>query len=75
MKRTIADFLVELAKNPKKLAQFDADPDASMTNAGLTKRQRDVIRRGDALEIKHVVDYESGHGGLMIVCTHHAPPP
>ena len=71
----IADFLVEVAKSDAELAAFRANPKEKMKKAGLTTRQQRVILSGDVLRIKHVIDYESGEGGLMIVCTHYAPPP
>jgi hypothetical protein len=70
---TIAEYLVRLSKEPKRLAAFQKDPAGALKRSSLTQKQRDVILSGDAQRIQHVIEFESDTTGVMIVCIHFTP--
>jgi hypothetical protein len=49
---TLKSFLVELGRDPKKLAAFDQDPDAAMAAAGLSKSHQAALRSRKADRIR-----------------------
>ena len=48
----LADFLEELSSNEQFEKEFDKDPKKKMKDFGLDKRQRDLIQKGTAKEIR-----------------------
>lgn len=71
----IAEYLVKLSKNPKRLSAFQKDPEGTLKRSSLTAKQREVILSGDAERIQHVIEFESDVTGMLIVCIHFTPTP
>jgi hypothetical protein len=42
-KAQVTDFLIELSENQERLNQFEADPIGTVTSAGFTKEEIDVL--------------------------------
>ena len=56
-KKKTADFITKLSKDPKARAAYKKDPDAVMKKAGIAPKAREILKRGDAQEIrKHLGD-------------------
>ena len=56
-KKKTADYITKLSKDPKARAAHKKDPDASMKKAGLAPKERAILKRGSAQEIrKHLGD-------------------
>jgi len=53
MSYRLTDFLISLA-DPKSLALYQKDPDASMTSAGLSPEQQKAVRNGDLYRIRRM---------------------
>lgn len=55
MDDNILTFLLELARDPKKLADFQADPEAALERAGLPEAERAAILSKDSDRIREAV--------------------
>jgi hypothetical protein len=52
----LTDFLIELASDPQKAADFKKDPKKAMTDAGLSQADQDLILAGDPQALRNAVD-------------------
>ena len=50
MSPELADFLAELAADPEKMSGYLADPEATMTAAGLADADKEAIRNNETGE-------------------------
>jgi hypothetical protein len=56
-KKKAAEYITMLSRDPKARAEHKKDPEAAMTKAGVAPTEREVIKRGNADEIrKHLGD-------------------
>ncbi|MFZ0547458.1 MAG: hypothetical protein WAM60_18575 [Candidatus Promineifilaceae bacterium] len=55
---TLTDFLIELASDPQKTADFKKGPRAVMTAAGLSQSDQELILSGDPQALRAAVDDE-----------------
>jgi hypothetical protein len=55
MSEKLARFLIGLAIDPDKQARFDSNPEAGMTDAGLTEEEKAAVRERDSAKIKNLV--------------------
>jgi hypothetical protein len=55
---TLTDFLIELANDPQKAADFKKDPKKVMTEAGLSQADQELILSGDPQALRAAVDEE-----------------
>lgn len=47
LENPMAAFIAQLAISPQKLYEYLEDPERTMTEAGLSDQERNVLRRGD----------------------------
>ena len=48
----LAQYLIQLGKNPKALKAFKANPERAMTSAGLSPAERNAVLSGDPARIR-----------------------
>lgn len=63
----LTDFLIELASDPQKTAEFKNDPQKAMTDAGLSQADQDLIMAGDPQAIRSAVDEEKIGDQIVII--------
>jgi hypothetical protein len=54
----LTDFLIELAENPNLAAEFKANPNQVMENAGLSEADQEIFLSGDPQAVRHAIDAE-----------------
>ena len=55
----LANFLTDLAINPKQQLAFAKEPDAVMNTAGLSKMEQLMLKRGNFVQISTAIGNES----------------
>lgn len=66
MPKEAAKFLIDLSKDPKKREAFKKDPDGTMEKAGLSDKDKAVLKSGDPMKIReHLGD--DGPPGCMVM--------
>lgn len=63
----LTDFLIELASDPQKAAEFKQDPKKVMADAGLSQADQDLILQGDPQAIRNAVDEEKIGDQIVII--------
>lgn len=61
-----ADFINKLSKDPKALAEYKKNPDAMMKKAGLSKKSQEVLKRGDAQEVRKHLGTDAPPGCFLL---------
>jgi hypothetical protein len=56
---TILDWVIQLVKNPDRLAAFFDTPEEMLEDEDLTPKQKEVLLSRDCRRLQHVIDYES----------------
>lgn len=67
MSTSLTDFLLDLAQDPKKADAFREDPRKVMAEAGLSKEDQELLRRGDPQAIKEAIDTEKTGGEYLTI--------
>lgn len=67
MSNSLTDFLVQLAGDSELQSKFEADPTATMNQAGLNQQEQDALQSGDHMQIGSLLDFE-GHSGFVPIC-------
>lgn len=57
----LVDFLSKLGSDPATLKEYEADPEATMTRAGLTTEEQQAILTGDASKVAKLAGVSSVH--------------
>jgi hypothetical protein len=63
MSNSFANFLVDVAADPSRLAQFLADPVAGLDGLALTDEERAAVSARDAAAVRRVLAAKDGHHG------------
>lgn len=63
----LTDFLIELASDPQKAAEFKQDPQKVMADAGLSQADQNLILQGDPQAIRNAVDEEQIGDQIVII--------
>jgi len=63
----LTDFLIELASDPQKAADFKQDPKQVMADAGLSQADQDLLLSGDPVAIRNAVDEEKIGDQIVII--------
>lgn len=59
----LADFMLNLAKDPKALAQFQENPQSAMTQAGLSSNEIAAVTSKSAVAIHNAIVGAAGAKG------------
>lgn len=62
----LAKFVREMSEATERLEEFSTDPEASMSAAGLSEDEKEIIRRGDEGEILNAIGSDANAVRLMI---------
>lgn len=68
MDSRLADFLIALSTDPRRMDGFEADPDTAMAAAGLSATERDAVRSRDPRRIRAALKTRP-QGSLTVVGT------
>ncbi len=63
----LTDFLIELASDPQKAADFKQDPKRVMADAGLSQADQDLLLAGDPQAIRNAVDEDKIGDQIVII--------
>jgi len=66
----LSTFLLKLGEDAETARDFKADPVATMTKAGLSESERQIVLRGNAHELAQVLRTaiaKGGDGGTIVV--------
>lgn len=63
----LTDFLIELASDPQKTADFNNDPQQVMADAGLSQADQELILSGDPQALRDAVNEEQIGDQIVII--------
>lgn len=63
----IADYLNDLALEPRKIAAFRRDPDGALAESPLAPEERAVVRSADPAQLFHAIDSTVPHAAAVCV--------
>lgn len=63
----LTDFLIELASDPQKTADFKNNPQQTMADAGLSQADQDLILSGDPQALRDAVNEEQIGDQIVII--------
>jgi Tetrapyrrole (Corrin/Porphyrin) Methylases len=66
MKNQLNDFLISLARDSTKLAEFEKDPDGVLANSGLSQEEKEIIKSRNPHLIRQA-SFKKPAGSLTIV--------
>ena len=66
MKNRLNNFLISLASDREKLAEFEKDPDSVLANSGLSEEEKEIIQSRNPRLIRQA-SFEKPAGSLTIV--------
>ncbi len=66
MTKLVADFVVNLSKDPRLMEAFASDPDAVMAEHDLSDADREVLKSGDAERIRNHLG-DAGPPGCLVL--------
>jgi hypothetical protein len=61
MASNLGRYLRDLAANPARVRELQADPDAAMDRAGLSSQEKQILRRRNRAEITEYLQREDPH--------------
>jgi len=67
MAKNVADFIVQLSREPKLRESFKQDPDGVMDAQGLTAEEKALLRSGDSDKIREYLGGDAPTGVLVIM--------
>ena len=60
-------FLRELNDDADKLAEFENDPDAAMSTAGLSSEEKEVVKSGDEAKIMGLLGSKESMAAFRVI--------